>query len=369
MSRTDACHRRRLAASGLAAALALACLCLQGGCQDSVSMSVRGAHQPAPAQRVQFGAFENLPRTRMGGLPYPGAFTFFDPVDPARLGTHAYSGGWSERDRGMVYTCRGGFIDIAHARKTIDLCKYAQVRFELALLNDWSAFRIKSREPSVYVVHLQYPPFWKSLPVAEKERLARELSIRLGQRMAMIMVTWHEVITYYGYRASGIFPERQSAFTYDDTGSHAFGALVGGRALRDSREWPAAVTAAMDSTLGELHARSSRETEAAAEKVRGVWWKGFEPLRRQVESGLDRPIEAWIVPDLPFCPGAVPYQYVLPSAENVLGRDFRGLLRIDIHPNVAESNKIRRAIPGDPEIIDVDRHLPAILEQIRSRSR
>lgn len=331
-------------------------------------MIVEGAHQPLPAEGVDFGTFARLPRSRMGGLPYPGAFTFFNPVDPGRLGTHAYSGGGSETDRGMVYTCRGGFIDIAHARKTIDLCKYAQVRFELALLNDWSAFQIKSREPSVYVVHLQYPSFWNSLPAAERQSLARELSIRLGQRMAMLMVTWHEVITFYGYRASVIFPERQSAFTSDDTGSHAFGALVGGRALRDARDWDTAVTAAMNDTLAELRPRSPEETLAAAEAVRGSWWRGFEPLRRQVESGLDYPIDAWIVPDLPFCPGAIPYRFELPGLDDVLGRDFRGLVRIEIDPKVLESGQISRAVPGNPRAIDVDRHLPQIMNEIRSRS-
>jgi hypothetical protein len=330
-------------------------------------MHVEGAHQPVPAAGVDFGKFSQLPKPRLGGLPYPGLFTAFSPVDPDDLGNHAYSG-LESKDRGMIYTCRGGFIDIAHARKTIDLCKYAQVRFELALLNDWSAFRIKSREPSVYIVHLQYPPFWRSLAGSQKQQMARELSIRFGQRMAMIMVTWHEVLTWYGYQASGILPEQQSAFTYDDTGTHAFGVLVGGRALRDVRDWDQAVTDAMNVALRELHAVGPSETLAAAQRVEGAWWSGFDPLRRQVESGLDRPVEAWIVPGLPFCRGAVPYRYELPEIGNVPGGDFRGMVRIEIEPNVGQSGDIRRAIPGNPSIIDVDKHLPLILEQIRRQS-
>lgn len=338
------------------------------GCDSSsTSMRVQGAYQPVPAKGGDFGKFSELPKPRLGGLPYPGAFTFFDPVDPIDLGDHAYAGP-ENKDRGMIYTCRGGFIDIAHARKTIDLCKYAQLRFELALLNDWSAFQIKSREPSLYVVHLQYPAFWKSLSPVEKQRLARELSIRLGQRMAMTMVTWHEVLTWYGYKASGILSEQQSAFTYDDTGTHAFGVLVGGRALRESREWDQAVSAAMNSTFRELHAVTADQTLMAAQRVEGTWWSGFEPLKRHVESGLDRPVDAWIVAGLPFCRGAVPHRYQLPEMQNVLGQDFRGLVRIEIDPNVGQSSDIRRAIAGSPMMIDVDKHLPLILEQIRRRS-
>lgn len=350
--------------------VSLLCLWFIAGCGSGTSMRVEGAHQPEPAGGLDFGKFNELPKARMGGLPYPGAFTFFEPVNPNDLGDHAYASpsGRPEKDRGMVYTCRGGFIDIAHARKTIDLCKYAAVRFELALLNDWTAFKIKSREPSLYVVRLRYPDFWKSLPAAEKQRVARELSIRLGQRMAMLMVTWHEVLTWHGYKASGILSEQQSAFTYDDTGTHAFGVLVGGRALRDSREWDQAVTAAMTTRLRELGAVGASETSLAAQWVEGTWWSGFEPLKRHVESGLDRPFDAWIVRGLPFCPGAVPNRYQLPEMADVLGADFRGLVRIDIDPKVSQSGDITRAIPGNPSLIDVDQHLPLILEQIRRQS-
>lgn len=348
--------------------LPLLLLCAFAGCASTASMRVDGAHQPDPADGVNFGQFNQLPRSRLGGLPYPGAFTFFEPVEPDSLGKHSYAGGGSERDRGMIYTCRGGFIDIAHVRKTIDLCKYAQLRFELALLNDWSAFRIQSREPSSYTVHLRYPPYWSALAPAEKQRLARELSIRLGQRMGILMVTWHEVLTWYGYRASALFPEEQSAFTYDDTGAHAFGVTVAGRALRDPRDWNEAVTDAMNRTLSEMHAKGRRETQLAAERMENVWWRGFEPLKRQVESGLDRPIDAWLVPQLPFCPGAAPYRYTLPTTDNVLGRDFRGLVRIEIEPNVAQADQIRRAA-GGASVIDVDKHLPLILHQIRAAAR
>jgi hypothetical protein len=198
--------------------------------------------------------------------------------------------------------------------------------------------------------------------------LAHELAIRHGQRMAMLMVTWHEVLTWYGYQATGILPEQQSAFTYDDTGTHAFGVLVGGRALRDSREWDQAVTAALSGTLRELGAVDPDETTFAARRVEGQWWSGFEPLKRQVESGLDRPVQAWIVRDLPFCRAAEPYEYPVVETGNVLRRDVRGLVRIEINPNVAQANEIIRAGSGKGSVIDVDRDLPLILEQIRRRS-
>src|SRR3982751_5241665 len=118
------------------------------GCRSGAPMQVEGAYQPLPPQGMDFGKYSQTAKPRMGGLPYPGAFTLFELAHPDRLGHHAYDGqtGPSEAVRGILHTCRGGFIDIAHARKAIDLCKHAAVRAEFALLNDWTAFQIKALE-------------------------------------------------------------------------------------------------------------------------------------------------------------------------------------------------------------------------------
>ncbi|MCL2640644.1 MAG: DUF4056 domain-containing protein, partial [Phycisphaerales bacterium] len=152
------------------------------GCRGGASIYVHGAHQPVPPEGLHFGQFQQSPRPRMGGLPWPGLFSGFSIADPNNLGYHAYNGlaGFNEAHRGIIYTCNGGFIDMAHVRKSIDTAKYVQVRVEMALLNDWSALRLKSLEPSVYVLHLNYPEFWQSLSPSEKKALARELSIRIG---------------------------------------------------------------------------------------------------------------------------------------------------------------------------------------------
>jgi hypothetical protein len=80
---------------------------------------------------------------------------------------------------------------------------------------------------------------------------------------------------------------------------------------------------------------------------------------------LDRPLEAWIVRDLPFCHDAVPHQYQPPQIDSIQGRIFRGLVRVEINPNTAQSSGIRRVVPGNPSLIDVEKHLPVILDQIR----
>jgi hypothetical protein len=360
-------HPPRL--SAVAMLLAGVLVCCACGCGAGVSMRVADAYQPGLHEFSDFGTFNNIPKPRLGCLPYPGAFTLYGVADPERLGHHAYDKqfGASEKSDGIIYTTRGGFIDLAHTRKTIDLCKYVAVRIEVALLNDWTALRFKGREPSVYTIHLNYPPAWKTLPAEKKQAIARELSIRIGQRVAMLMVSWHEILTWFGYQAMGVLPEQQSAFTWDDVGSHALGVMVGGLALRDTnREWDDAVTAHLSESLRMLGAVPPDQTSLAVQRVKGLWWRGFEPLKRQFETGLDgRPIEPWLVRDFPTATKSPPWRYELPRLNDVFGQDYSRLVRIEIKPNVFETGKIRATIPGRPSLIDVDRDLPAIMQHMR----
>lgn len=343
-------------------------LLMLAGCRNGVSMHVQGADQPEPAGGIDFGEYAQTPKPRLGGLPWPGTFTMFEPVALSDLGHHAYNGNTQGREgsRGMIYTCRGGFIDIAHTRKSIDLCKYAAVRAEFALRNNWTAFRLKSLEPTIYTVYLNYPADWKTLAPAEKEALIRELSIRIGQRLAMLMMTWHETLTWFGYSSSP-FPERQSAFTCDDTISHILGVTIGGRALRSRvKNWDDAVTQELNSAMRELIPQGPEQTRQAADAVKDLWWRGFQPLRRQFEWGWNgEPIVARLVPGLTYCRSATPARFELPKLDFVRGRDVRRMMRVEIKPNVMESDKVIAAIPGKPSILDADKHMPLLIEHMK----
>src|SRR5205085_1535201 len=69
------------------------------------------------------------PHGRMGGLPFPGPWTLYGAANPERLGHHRYDQGLIplppyETDRGLVYTCKAGFLDLAHTRTAIDWTRY-----------------------------------------------------------------------------------------------------------------------------------------------------------------------------------------------------------------------------------------------------
>ena len=351
----------------LGVCLLLASLLLAGcGTAEGVPMQITGAFQPVPAGGIDFGRYNELPGRRVGSLPYPGLVSLFDEADPAKLGRHTYDGSGEEKSRGILYTRRGGFIDIAHVREYVDLCKYAAVRTELALQNDWTEFQIKGMEPTLYIIHLQYPPFWRTLAPAEKQRLARELSIQIGQRVSMLIMTWHELLSWFGYESFALISEWRSAFTWDDTGSHFLGALVAGRALHDNLPWDDAVTVELNRALQEMGAVAPRQTKQAIDKVEGSWWGGFDPLKRNFDTGLDgRPVEPWLVRGLPFCRDAVPYRYKIPRLDAVLGYDFRGLVKIDIDPIIREADKIREVLPNRPWRIDADWELPVLINHMK----
>ena len=67
----------------------------------TVILLASGCHNSKPRLRV--GAFFGSPT----GMSFP---------DPQQLGPHSYTYHPGEK-LGMVYTCRGGFIDLAHVRE------------------------------------------------------------------------------------------------------------------------------------------------------------------------------------------------------------------------------------------------------------
>ena len=135
--------------------------------------------------------------------------------------------------RGVFYTCRGGFLDVTHIRLAGDLTAYVLPRIRLALDSGWTCIQIRGHEPSIFRLAFDYPSSWYRMEHDERQDLIDELSVRLSMRLAYTMATWHEFLTWYGYKSTIVFPETGSAFTYEDTTSHALGVLVAGEALRE----------------------------------------------------------------------------------------------------------------------------------------
>jgi hypothetical protein len=310
-----------------------------------------------PARHGQFAAFlvifpifaalsgcaSNTPQMRLGSLPFPGPFTLYAVADPADLGIHNEN----ETSRGIMYTCRAGFLDLSHIRESADIAKYAHDQLapamaEVALNHVDRAVCTLEWTNSHYTFTFNKPAWWWDLDDAERTAIAREASIIEAQRIAIIVGTWHEIGTWWGQETVPPISEQNSALTWDDTTSHVVAAMVAGRALNDTQPWNLAVTKHLTDVLNELGVVSTACEDEAVHAVEGRWWWGDDPIRRDFDTGLANDAKTpWLAPNLPCCPGATPLTLSLPSLANIRGRDLRPCFALRIQTT---STMIRSAL-------------------------
>jgi Protein of unknown function (DUF4056) len=313
------------------------------------------------------------PPKRTGSMPFPGMYTLFHEADPFNLGAHSYEGAGNfginhEVGRGTLYTCREGFLDIAHVRMTIDLVRHAAYHVAKALHAGQTSITLQGMPPSILHLSFQYPSDWDSISPEDKDKLIAEASIRIGQRLAILQATWHEIITWYGY-ASFLVSEKTSAFSYDDMCSHMVGAYVASYALHDTtRDYDAAVTYYLNRELDMLGRATVDQCRQAIKAVRGKWWYpgiGRERKRDLCNVFADKTITPWLVPGMDFCTNDKPYLYTLPTLKNVNGRDLRDLCHVEIQPNTVAWKRMQIAVGLPGQTVDPDRDFPAIFVELR----
>ena len=315
------------------------------------------------------------PRSRFGSTPYPGVYTLYGVADPQNLGKHSYDGWhWSlanhrEANRGVVYTCRAGFIDIAHLRIAVDWARYCQIQIKRSLQSGVTERTIKGEEPSPYHITFHYPDFWDQIDADQKDRFIHELSIRMGIRMAALMTTWHELVTFYGYTEVPPFSQKESSFSYDDMTAHAVGFIVAEQALRHtSKSFDDAVSEAIRQQMIELAAVSPEQTREAIEQVRNQWWlpEWGTQRRRHLDPILDdNKIEPWLVRGMSSCNNAPAKTLTVPTLTDVFGRDCSGMYRVRIEPKTSAARHLTTFIKPRPLMVDPDLHLSIIMKNIR----
>jgi hypothetical protein len=330
------------------------------------------------ASTVTFDAdapmFERTPQMRIGSLLFPSYLWPLTVADPKDLGTHAYCPGplpplrLFETSRGIIYTRKAGFVDIAHIRNTIDLTYYAHKRLLAALKDERPHLVLVGAEPSVYHLWVDYPDWWKTLPPDQKDQLIEQLAGRMAQRMANLMMIWHEIITWYGYRPSLLIGEKWSAFSCDDMVSHVIGSEVGGRFLNlPVDQFEEAVSKALTQRLTELEALDPEQTRQAVKQVEGVWWDWGKQdlLRRQVDINLKgETMNPWLVPVL--SEGRQAAIIKLPTLNDINGHDCSTMIRVEIVPNVLEAYAIRDDLQTSDSRIHPERDFYRLAEHIHN---
>jgi hypothetical protein len=337
------------------------------GCGLIPDKGLRGPASEVVVDGLNFG-----PRIRYGAYPSSIIGT---PWAGPKLGTHGYYMRFSEKD-GIAYTCRGGHIDIMHIRIAADWTAYLAGESYKHIMRGDDTFSYKLLvDRSRNHVYITYPDNWQSLSKEERSRIAREVALAMGPYLTFTMVSWHEIITWYGFQCIGLPTEYASAFSWEDSYSNLVGTRLGTKALRDTEHsYNEAMKIVLDEEMAKLGVQPAKVSKQASESVHGTWYTGrvsmFVDMRkRNFDIGLD---DGWItptlIPNVSGCENAEPISYPVPTLEVLAKHGFAA--RVEIEPREWEKNKVLRIVYPDKKgkrIIPTE-HFPTIMAQVRKEA-
>ena len=199
-----------------------------------------------------------------GGIPF---MKRTDIIGAGEIGAHHYLGGKSE-SKGIIYTRRGGFIDIGHMRDCADWTAYLySVIIHNQKLNEKSKMFL-GMEGGTKKLTITIPPLIDSLMVYQ-----------LAGKIAYDLSLWHEIATWFGASSIPLIPERYSSFSPEDLYSNLLGVILSIKALKSELPYEEAMTLIVANTLDSLeHLPGAAETYAAMEKVENIWWTNEKSL-------------------------------------------------------------------------------------------
>jgi len=238
------------------------------------------ADVPEPQSLRPCCIFGNDVGVQVGSVPVPG-YEVRNVLDINDLGTHQYNNGTlslqprggerivSDEASGILYTCRGGFIDIAHVRDNADRTLYLVSQIG-RLAASGGTIPIVGEGAERRIVVKPIPPH------LVRARGLREVATSLAEWVDFEASIWHEIATWYGW-SSTAFSERPSAFSPEDLYSNLLGAKITGAIVR-RHEAPSelaynrAATAILKDALVKLGPLPKDASRLAFEYVDGIWW-------------------------------------------------------------------------------------------------
>ncbi|MDX7990618.1 DUF4056 domain-containing protein [Xenorhabdus littoralis] len=223
-------------------------------------------------------------KTQLGVVPVP----FYDIdniVEAEKLGEHHYNDsflgasaallGVSSEKIGLLYTHKGGFVDISHVRDTADYTLYffSQIYAHLGQERDLTL----DNELAARKIHF----FAFTPPEDPAERYT--LSAYLAARLAFQLAVWHEIAQWYGYYSVPGFPESVSAFSPEDLYSNLLGARLAMTLILQGHassvtQFSTSMENILPATLNELGAYSRSGTKEMFDSVDGLWWNSYQRI-------------------------------------------------------------------------------------------
>jgi hypothetical protein len=255
-------------------------------------------------------AFGTGLKVRVGAVPVPG-FRIGNIIGPDEVGPHTYDSGAMTRSsqagysgfrhregNGLLYTCRGGFIDTAHVRDYVDWTVYLAAALARNLStgttiefpDEGGQRRIVSRPVDQAVI--------------DRHGVTR-IAAPMAQWIGFQLSIWHEIATWFGWSWTKTFPETASAFSPEDLYSNVLGVkLFGALVLRSSGRTEHLFNSTVDSWLEVvLEHLGPVPKSVGVEAMRSVdkhWWDSSRrlpdkelTLRRSFD--IDDQITPWLV--------------------------------------------------------------------------
>jgi len=250
----------------------------------SVVPFTRKPHDPPPRIIRTCCAFGS--DLKISGIPFK---RITEVTSLGEIGAHVYLGGKKEGN-GIIYTEKGGFIDLGHLRDIADWTRYLSNE----ILSTKGAYKeiTLGREGGKKTLNLWIPA-----------DITKQDAANLAGRIAYDLSVWHEIGTWFGTSFIPFVPERYSAFSPEDQYSNLTGAVLGVAALNSEQPFELAMTGLVDEMLTNLKAVDTREkTLEAMEAVVGDWWTRDMKLpskkvliKRYVNA--DSTLIPWVLPN------------------------------------------------------------------------
>jgi hypothetical protein len=251
----------------------------------------------APEQVRPCCAFGMDLRAKLGAMPVAG-YKNGNIVAKEDLGHHGYGDALGPEHNGLVYTCRGGFIDVAHIRDNADRMLFLATQIARSLPG---AFTVTLPDEGTHrrvVV--------KALPDGMLQREGRwRIATMMAEWASFQLSVWHEIITWYDWESVKGFSEKVSAFTPEDLfsnvlGQHIASGIITNREIRTRDEYNQAMDAWIPEALRRLGAVSVDESRRAMKAIDGYWWDSKKyvtdwnlVIRRYMDTGAT--LKPWLV--------------------------------------------------------------------------
>lgn len=272
------------------------------------------------------------------------------------LGKHQFLGN-SEEGNGLIYTRRGGFIDIGHLRDQADWTNYL---YSLILGN---------RDKEEVDIKLGNEGGCKKLKIKTNTDLDSSDCMLLAGKIAYDLSLWHELSTWFGASYIPMMPERYSSFSVEDAYSNLLGVKIGIEALKSKLDYNEVMTSMIYSTLVEFGAVSTEEeTKEALEVVRGIWWTNEKRLPNNKvilkhDADVYSSVSPWILPEKIF-------EQSFPEVLNVPSTTSKGYFLTDYYELNIDLNykfPIKKLFPHRESRLITQNDFEAILIYISSQ--